>query len=87
LTVSTSAGQLPLVIPLGGSLCLQVTLTHNTGGKPSMLYDGSTGVADTNIVPPSIVVPESILGLVWLALLIPVFTGRRRLLALWRAHR
>jgi cellulose synthase/poly-beta-1,6-N-acetylglucosamine synthase-like glycosyltransferase len=87
LTASTSAGQLPLVIPLGGSLCLQVTLTHNTGGKPSMLYDGSTGVADTNIVPPSIVVPESILGLAWLALLIPMFTGRRRLLALWRAHR
>jgi hypothetical protein len=52
-----------------------------------MLYDGSTGVADTNVVPPSIVVPESILGLAWLALLIPVFTGRRRLLAFWRAHR
>ena len=37
LTVNTSASQLPLVIPPGGSLCLSVTLTHNTGGKPSML--------------------------------------------------
>jgi cellulose synthase/poly-beta-1,6-N-acetylglucosamine synthase-like glycosyltransferase len=87
VTVSTSAGQLPLVITAGGSLCLQVTLTHNTGGKPSMLYDGAAGVANTNIVPPSIVVPESILGFAWLALLIPVFTGRRRLLAFWKARR
>jgi len=85
-TVSTSASQLPLIITPGGSLCLQVTLTHNTGGKPSMLFDGIAGVADTQVVPPSIVVPESILGLWWLALLIPVFTGRRRLLALWRAR-
>jgi cellulose synthase/poly-beta-1,6-N-acetylglucosamine synthase-like glycosyltransferase len=87
VTVSTSASQLPLVIPPGGSLCLQVTLDHNTGGKPSMLYDGAVGVADTRVVPPSIVVPESILGFLWLALLIPVFTGRRRLLALWRARK
>ena len=87
LTVSTSAGQLALVIPAGGSLCLRVTLTHNTGGKPSMLYDGTAGVANTNVVPPSIVVPESILGFAWLALAIPVFTSRRRLLAFWRARR
>jgi hypothetical protein len=52
-----------------------------------MLYDGAAGVAGTNIVPPSIVVPESILGLAWLALLIPVFTGRRRLLAFLRTPR
>src|SRR4029077_14957117 len=87
LTVSTSAGQLPLAITQGGSLCLQVTLTHNTGGKPSMVYDGTAGVANTNVVPPSIVVPESILGFAWLALVIPVFTNRRRLIALWKARR
>jgi cellulose synthase/poly-beta-1,6-N-acetylglucosamine synthase-like glycosyltransferase len=86
LTVSTSAGQLPLVITAGGSLCLQVTLIHNTGGKPSMLYDGTAGAGNTNMVPPSIVVPESILGFAWLALAIPVFTSRRRLIAWWRAR-
>jgi len=85
-TVSTSASQLPLVIPPGGSLCLQVTLTHSTGGKPSMVYDGAAGVADTRLVPPSIVVPESLLNLAWLALLIPLFTSRRRLLAFFRAR-
>jgi hypothetical protein len=46
-----------------------------------MLYDGTALVADTRVVPPSIVVPESVLGFAGLALLIPVFTGRRR----WRA--
>jgi hypothetical protein len=51
-----------------------------------MLYDGTAGVADTRVVPPSIVVPESILGFAWLALLIPLFSGRKRLLALWRAR-
>ena len=83
-TVSTSASQLPLVIPAGGSLCLSVTLTHNTGGRPSMVYDGTLGVSDTQVVPPSIVVPESLLGFVGLALLIPLFTARRRLLSLVR---
>jgi cellulose synthase/poly-beta-1,6-N-acetylglucosamine synthase-like glycosyltransferase len=87
LTVSTSASQLPLVIAAGGSLCLRVTLKHTTGGRPSMRYDGKAGVGDTRMVPPSIVVPESILGFAWLALVIPVFTGRRRLLAFWRARR
>ena len=43
-----------------------------------MLYDGVAGVADTRLVPPSIVVPESLLGFAGLALVIPVFTGRRR---------
>ncbi|HYR50852.1 MAG TPA: glycosyltransferase family 2 protein [Candidatus Eisenbacteria bacterium] len=85
-TVSTSASQLALVIPPGGSLCVSVTLTHNTGGKPSMVYDGTAGVGDTRIVPPSIIVPENLVGFVGLALLIPLFTARRRLLALVRVR-
>jgi hypothetical protein len=52
-----------------------------------MVYDGSTGVADTRVVPPSIVVPESLLGLVGFAMLIPLFTGRRRLLSMVRVRR
>jgi cellulose synthase/poly-beta-1,6-N-acetylglucosamine synthase-like glycosyltransferase len=75
-TVSTSASQLPMVISPGGSLCIQVTLTHNTGGKPSMLYDGVAGTADTSILPPSIIVPESLLGLVGFAALVPLVAGR-----------
>jgi 1,2-diacylglycerol 3-beta-glucosyltransferase len=75
-TLSTSASQLPLVIVPGGSLCIQVTLTHGTGGKPSMAYDGAAGVADTRVLPPSIVVPESLLGFVGLVAFIPIFAGR-----------
>jgi cellulose synthase/poly-beta-1,6-N-acetylglucosamine synthase-like glycosyltransferase len=75
-TVSTSASQLALVIPPGGSLCVSITLTHNTGGKPSMLYDGTAGNADTNILPPSIIVPEGLLGFAGLAVLVPIFAGR-----------
>jgi len=75
-TVSTSASQLPVVIVQGGSLCIQVTLTHGTGGKPSMVYDGTAGVADTRVVPPSIVVPESLLGLAGLALVVPILATR-----------
>jgi cellulose synthase/poly-beta-1,6-N-acetylglucosamine synthase-like glycosyltransferase len=75
-TVSTSASQLPVVITPGGSLCISVTLTHNTGGKPSMLYDGAAGVADTNVVPPSIVVPESLWGLLGLVAAVPLFASR-----------
>jgi hypothetical protein len=86
-TVNTSAAQLPLVIPPGGSLCLQVTLTHNTGGKPSMLFDGAVGTADTRLVPPSIVVPESVLNLLGLALLVPLFTARRRVVAFFKGRR
>ncbi len=86
-TVSTSASQASLTIPAGGSLCLQVTLTHTTGTKTSMDYDGKLNVADTRVVPPSIVVPESLLGFVGLALLIPVFTGRRRWLNFFKAQR
>jgi cellulose synthase/poly-beta-1,6-N-acetylglucosamine synthase-like glycosyltransferase len=86
-TVSTSASQAALTIPAGGSLCLAVTLTHATGGRPSMLYDGVAGVGNTQLSPPSTVVPESVLGLAGLALLIPVFTGRRRLLSFLRVRR
>jgi cellulose synthase/poly-beta-1,6-N-acetylglucosamine synthase-like glycosyltransferase len=85
-TVSTSASQTALVIPAGGSLCLAVTLTHNTGGKTSMTYDGTAGVADTQLIPPSTVVPESVLGLLGLALAIPVITGRRRLLSVFKVR-
>ena len=76
LTVTTSASQLPLVIPPGGSLCLSVTLTHNTGGKPSLMFDGPTGTASTNFVPPSIVVPEALFGFAGLAALVPLVAGR-----------
>jgi cellulose synthase/poly-beta-1,6-N-acetylglucosamine synthase-like glycosyltransferase len=83
-TVSTSASQSSLSIPAGGSLCLSVTLTHNSGGRPYMVYDGTAGVGDTRVVPPSIVVPESLIGFAGLAALIPLITGRRRVLALLR---
>ncbi|HXL77387.1 MAG TPA: glycosyltransferase [Candidatus Eisenbacteria bacterium] len=83
-TVTTSASQLPMVIPAGGSLCLQVVLTHSTGGKPSIVYDGLVGTADTRLVPPSTVVPESLVGWLGLAFAIPLVTQRRRLLALLR---
>jgi hypothetical protein len=81
-TVSTSASQLPLLITPGGSLCLTVLLTHNTGGKPTMVYDGTAGTADTRLIPPTTVVPESLLGFIGLALAIPLFASRRRLLSL-----
>jgi len=78
LTVTTSASQAALTIPAGGSLCMAVTLTHSTGGKPSMLYDGASGVASTQLVPPSTVVPELLLPFAALAILIPVAVRRRR---------
>ena len=87
-TVSTSASQAALTIPAGGSLCLSVTLTHNTGGRPSLVYDGVAGVGDTHFVPPSIVVPESLLPFAGFALLIPLVTsGRRRILGWIKARR
>jgi hypothetical protein len=76
--VSTSASQAALSIPTGGSLCLAVTLIHTTGGKPSLVYDGAAGVGDTNVVPPSIVVPESLLGLAGLGAVIPLLVMRPR---------
>ena len=75
-TVSTSGSQIPLVIAPGGSLCVTVTLTHNTGGKPSMVYDGPVGVGDTRIVPPSIIVPEALLGLIGLVAVVPLLVTR-----------
>ncbi|HEY0829535.1 MAG TPA: glycosyltransferase family 2 protein [Candidatus Dormibacteraeota bacterium] len=75
-TMSTSVSQLPLVITPGGSLCLRVTLSHTTGGKPSMLYDGLPGDGDTSVVPPSIIVPESLLGFLGFAVVIPIFASR-----------
>jgi len=86
-TVNTSASQLPLVIPPGGSLCLRVDASQGNGNNLDMVYDGTTGVGDTRLVPPSIVVPESLLGFAALALLIPVFTGRKRLLAFVKVRR
>ena len=83
-TVSTSGSQAALSIPAGGSLCVQVLLTHATGGKPSMVYDGVVGTADTHVTPPSVVVPESLLPFAGLALAIPLVTGRRRLKSLAR---
>ncbi len=77
-TFSTSASQLPMVITAGGSLCVQVTLTHNTGGKPSLVYDGPAGSGDTNVVAPSIIVPESLLGFLGFAAVIPIFASRLR---------
>jgi glycosyltransferase involved in cell wall biosynthesis len=87
LTVTTSASQAALSVPAGGSLCIAVTLTHNTGGKPSMIYDGASGVASTELVPPSTVVPELVLPFAGLALVIPLITGRRRGLAWLRRWR
>jgi 1,2-diacylglycerol 3-beta-glucosyltransferase len=86
-TLNTSAVQLPLVIPPGGSLCLTVTLTHNSGAKPSLRYDGTAGDDDTRLVPPTTVVPESLVGFIAVALAIPLFTARRRVLSLARWRR
>jgi hypothetical protein len=41
-----------------------------------MLYDGAANAGDTRVVPPSIVVPESLLGLVGLVAVIPLFASR-----------
>jgi hypothetical protein len=86
-TVSTSGSQPALVIPAGGSLCLRVDVSQASGNNIDVLYDGGDGVANTRLVPPSIVVPESLLGLAAFALLIPVVTGRKRLLAIVNVRR
>jgi cellulose synthase/poly-beta-1,6-N-acetylglucosamine synthase-like glycosyltransferase len=80
VTVNTNAPQ-TVTIPPGGTLCLVVSLAHGTGGATSFSYDGTAGTADTQLITPSIVVPESVLGFVGLALAIPLITGRRRLLS------
>ena len=76
LLVTTSAPQLAMVIPPGGALCISVTLTHSSGGKPSMLYDGGAAAGPTSIVAPSIIVPESLLPLAGFAIVIPILAAR-----------
>jgi glycosyl transferase family 2 len=85
VTVNTSVPQ-TVVIPAGGTLCLIVNLSHGTGGATSFIYDGLAGVADTQLITPTFVVPESVLGLIGLALAIPLITVRRRLLSLLRVR-
>ncbi len=85
VTVNTSASQ-TVTIPPGGTLSLVVALTQGTGGATTFLYDGVGGTADTQLNPPSMVVPESVLGLVGLALAIPLITGRRRLFSFLRVR-
>ncbi|MDQ6722263.1 MAG: glycosyltransferase [Candidatus Dormibacteraeota bacterium] len=87
LSVNTSASQAALVIAAGRSLCLRVVVTQTNGSQISMLYDGTAGIADTRLIPPSTVVPESLLGLLGLALVIPVVTNRRRLASMLRLVR
>ena len=41
-----------------------------------MLYDGTAGNGTTNIVAPSMIVPESLLPLVGFALVIPIVATR-----------
>ena len=86
-TVSTSASQPALTILAGESLCLRVSVTLTNGNAIAMLYDGTVGVADTHLIPPSTVVPESLLGLLGLALVIPIVTNRRRLASMLRLNR
>jgi 1,2-diacylglycerol 3-beta-glucosyltransferase len=85
-TVSTSASQRALVIPAGGSLCLRTDISQEDDDEP-MLYDGPAGVADTRLIPPTTVVPESVLGLLGVALFVPVVTRRRNVLTFLRARR
>jgi len=75
-TVTTSAAQAALVIPPGGSLCLRVDDTQGSGNDVDMLYDRRVGLADTRVVPPSIVVRESLLPLAALIPLIPLLATR-----------
>jgi cellulose synthase/poly-beta-1,6-N-acetylglucosamine synthase-like glycosyltransferase len=86
VTVNTSASQ-TVSIPAGGQLCLVVSLAHGTGGATTFLYDGIAGAADTQLITPTLVVPESLIGFAGLALAIPLITGRRRLLAFFRVRR
>jgi len=86
-TISTSPGQPLLAIPAGGSLCLQVDVSQGNGNNVDMLYDGTAGVADTQLTPPVTVVPESLVGLIGIALAIPLVTARRRVFSLLRLRR
>jgi hypothetical protein len=75
-TVSTSAAQAGLVIPAGGSLCLRVDISQEEDDVP-MIYDGPVGTADTRLIPPTSVVPESVLGLAGFAIFVPLVAGKR----------
>jgi 1,2-diacylglycerol 3-beta-glucosyltransferase len=79
-TVSTSGNQPALVIPAGGSLCLRADISAEQDDVP-MVYDGRVGEGDTRLIPPTSVVPDWVLGLMGAALLIPLVTGRRRVLS------
>ncbi len=83
-TVSTNM-PLQVLIPTGGSLCLQVVLTHITGTRQSMTYDGPVGLADTRLTPPTSVVPESLIGWLGVGFAIPLLTQRRRVLSFLRS--
>jgi hypothetical protein len=88
-TVSTSGPQLQLVIPAGSTLCLRTDISQEEDDEP-MLYDGpisGPNAAATYLSPPFTVVPESLLGLLGVALVIPLVTGRRRVLSFVRARR
>jgi hypothetical protein len=85
-TISTSASQLALVIPAGGSLCLSADISAEPDDVP-MTYDGPAGVADTRLIPPATVVPESLLGFLGVAFAIPLVTRGRRLVSFLRVHR
>jgi hypothetical protein len=52
-----------------------------------MTYDGPAGVADTRLIPPTTVVPESLLGFLGVAFAIPLVTRGRRLLSFLTVHR
>jgi hypothetical protein len=63
-----------------------VDISQEDDDEP-MLYDGPAGVADTRLIPPTTVVPESVLGLLGVALVVPLVTGRRRVISFLRARR
>jgi len=52
-----------------------------------MTYDGPAGVADTRLIPPTTVVPESLLGFLGMASAIPLVTRGRRVLSFLKRHR
>jgi len=49
-----------------------------------MIYDGIAGLADTRLIPPTSVVPESLIGWLGVAFAIPLLTQRRRVLSFLR---
>jgi hypothetical protein len=63
-----------------------VDISQEDDDEP-MLYDGPAGAANTRLIPPTTVVPESVLGLIGVALLMPLLTARRKVLSFLRARR